>query len=86
MTHNILIYKFTWDLKLQNNYIAILKKAVGIMDEQTPQGAQILERIKTIFDKWQKEKINDNNMHGVYKDIEDILDEYEPEQTMEAAE
>lgn len=55
------------------------------MDEQTQQGAQILDRIKAIFDKWQEQKINDDNMHGIYKDIEDILEEYKPEQTMEAA-
>lgn len=90
MTNNILLYKiaqhavFTWDLKLQDSYIEALAKAVRIMDRQTPRGDEILERMKTVFDKWQEQKINDENLKGIYKDIEDILDDYELEEAMEA--
>lgn len=87
MTDNILIYKialhavFTWDFKLQDSYIETLKKAVRIMDRQTPRGDEILERMMAVFDKWQEQKINDDNLRSIYKDIEDI---YELEEAMEA--
>lgn len=90
MTNNILLYKiaqqavFTWDLKLQDSYIEALAKAVRIMDRQTPRSDEILERMKTVFDKWQKQKITDENLKGIYKDIEDILDDYELAEAMEA--
>lgn len=90
MADNILLYKiahpavFTWDLKLQNSYIEALSKAVRIMDKEMPKGAELLDRMKAIFDKWQKQKITDENLHSIYKDIEDILDEYELEEAMEA--
>ena len=90
MTDKILIYKialhavFTWDLKLQDSYIEALIKAVRIMDRQTQRSDEILERMMAVFDKWQEQKINDDNLRGIYKDIEDILDEYELEETMEA--
>lgn len=56
MTDNILLYKiaqhavFTWDLKLQNSYIEALTKVVRIMDKETPKGAELLDRMKAIFD------------------------------------
>lgn len=52
--------------------------------KETTKGAEILDRIKASFDKWKKQKITDANLHSIYKDIEDILDEYELEEAMEA--
>ena len=54
------------------------------MDRHDARGDEILERMMAVFDKWQEQKINDDNLRGIYKDIEDILDEYELEEAMEA--
>lgn len=90
MTDEVLIYKLawngttTWDLKLQSKYINALVRTIRIMDRKTAKGAAILERMKGVFEKWKKEKISDANLKSVYKEVEEILDEAELEEAMEA--
>ena len=89
VTDRSLLYKiaqmgvYTWDLDLQWDFMAALVKVVRIMDKQTEKSAAILEKMKDVFVKWREEKISDANLHGIYKDIEDILDDYELEEAME---
>ena len=90
VTDRCLLYKiaemgvFTWDLKLQWDFMAALVKTIRIMDRQTEKSTAILEKMKSVFVKWREEKINDENLHGIYKDIETIIEDAELEEAMES--
>lgn len=60
------------------------RKVREIVSTGRQDAGQILARLKSVFRMWEAEPITDENIKGVYKDIEDILDEYELEEATEA--
>lgn len=51
------------------------RKVREVVSSGRQDAGQILARLKSVFRMWEAEPITDENIKGVYKDIEDILRE-----------
>lgn len=59
----------------KDGFLNMYDKADKLQDSGTPEAAQILDRLDSVFKRWEAQKLTDENIESIYQDIEEILQE-----------